>query len=85
MKNLNKKTKKELIELIKKEEFRPVVNNSLINSSVSVQIDDSDEDTEVLLNVSEALKNITNIIKNKKNRPIYGIKMGSGGIEENEQ
>ena len=72
--------KKKLKARIKELENSQVINN-LSNSTITVNADDSEEGVQQLADLTRALLNVSAIVLARKNTPVYGVYMGSKGIE----
>ena len=80
MENLNKLTKKQLIEKLNEKEA-PIVNNTLSGVSIVVNANKG-KDSKTLNNLSEAILGITRILETRNNRPVYGVMIGESGIKK---
>ena len=80
MENLNKLTKKQLIEKLNEKEA-PIVNNHLSNSTITVN-PNKGKDSKTLNNLSEAILAITRILETRNNRPVYGVYFSQKGIKK---
>lgn len=69
MEDLNKKNKKELLEIINKRR-QP---HHISNCNISVNVNELSEEIKILDNLSSAINNLSELLLAKKTRPVYGI------------
>jgi phosphoribosyl-dephospho-CoA transferase len=81
MENLNKKTKAELIDLLKIHQ-KPVVHNSLhMNGNITVSNKMNKVNEQQLTNLTEALLNVSEIIRDRNKGGNYAIFMSQDGFK----
>lgn len=83
MENLKKKTKAELIQLLESKE-NPIVHNNLhFNGNIAVSNKMNKVNEQQLTNLTEALLNVSEIIRDRNKGNNYGIFISQDGFKVN--